>query len=466
MCKVSLTLTEDQRAALREHLFPGDGLEAVAFLLCGRAAGTDRHRLLVRQVYPIAHERCKRAMNSVTWNAEDIEHLLGFAEVESLSLVKVYSHPGGYPRFSEVDDRSDDELLPTIRSWVEADVPHGSVIMLPDGRMFERYLWRSMPLRDFELVNVVGPTLQFWWTNNDESSDAALFGEAQDQAFGEGTTRQMRKLRIAVVGASGTGGPTIEQLMRLGVGHIVPVDDDKIEQRNLNRIPFATACHANAGTPKVLAAAEDIERKGLGTTVTPVVATIQCPEGIRLVSQCDVIFGCVDSIGGRFTMNLLASHYILPLFDLGVLLDAELQGAHRGTIKDILGTIHYIVPGRSSLLTRDQFTLADVAAEGLHKKDPAAAAQQVEDKYIKGLGVRRPAVISVNMFASALAVNDFLARIYPYRKIPNESVASIEFSLNEIRLTTDEEVEPCAIMGRYVGFGDRRPLLGLPEYGE
>jgi Prokaryotic homologs of the JAB domain len=109
MCKVSLTLTEDQRAALRAHLFPGDGLEAVAFLLCGRAAGTDRHRLLVRQVYPIAHERCKRAMNSVTWNAEDIEHLLGFAEVESLSLVKVYSHPGGYPRFSEVDDRSDDE---------------------------------------------------------------------------------------------------------------------------------------------------------------------------------------------------------------------------------------------------------------------------------------------------------------------------------------------------------------------
>jgi len=313
---------------------------------------------------------------------------------------------------------------------------------------------------------VVGPTLQFWWANNDESPDAALFGEAQDQAFGEGTTRQMRKLRIAVVGASGTGGPTIEQLMRLGVGHIVPVDDDKIEQRNLNRIPFATASHANAGTPKVLAAAEDIERKGLGTTVTPVVATIQCPEAIRLVSQCDVIFGCVDSIGGRFTMNLLASHYILPLFDLGVLLDAELQGAHRGTIKDILGTIHYIVPGRSSLLTRDQFTLADVAAEGLHKKDPAAAAQQVEDKYIKGLGVRRPAVISVNMFASALAVNDFLARIHPYRKIPNESVASIEFSLNEIRLTTDEEVEPCAIMGRYVGFGDRRPLLGLPEYGE
>ena len=165
-------------------------------------------------------------------------------------------------------------------------------------------------------------------------------------------------------------------------------------------------------------------------------------------------------------MNLLASHYLVPYFDVGILLDAEQEGDTRGKIKDILGTVHYLVPGRSSLLTRDQFTLADVAAEGLHKKDPVAAAQQVEDKYIKGMRVRRPAVISVNMFAAALAINDFLARLHPYRKNQNANIASIEFSLGELRLTPDEEMENCRVMGRYIGFGDRSPLLGLPEYGE
>jgi hypothetical protein len=40
-------------------------------------------------------------------------------------------------------------------------------------------------------------------------------GAAQDQAFGEGTTRQLQRLRIAVAGASGTGSPVIEQLVRL-----------------------------------------------------------------------------------------------------------------------------------------------------------------------------------------------------------------------------------------------------------
>lgn len=143
-----------------------------------------------------------------------------------------------------------------------------------------------------------------------------------------------------------------------------------------------------------------------GTIVTRIAAAIGTPEAVRAVASCDVLFGCVDTIGGRFIMNLLASHYLLPYFDVGVLLDAERDGAERGKIKDILGTVHYLIPGRSSLLTRDQFTLADVAAEGLHRRDPTAATQQVDDKYIKGLQVQRPAVISVNMFTGALVVND------------------------------------------------------------
>lgn len=462
---VSVTLTEDQHFALRAHLFPGDQLEAVAFLACGRAAGEDRHRLVVRQMHLISHERCLRAENSVHWNAGDILDLLDQAEYEGMSLIKVHSHPQGHHQFSSVDDASDSELLPTIRSWIEADVPHGSVIMLPDGKMFGRCLWHGDQFQNLSLVNVVGPTLKFWWEDGDANDAAPAFAASQDQAFGDGTTRQFRRLRIGIVGASGSGSPTIAQLVRLGTGHLVIVEDDFIEDRNLNRILFATASDAADKVKKALAAAADIERIGLGTKVTPIIAKIGTPEAIRAISQCDILFGCVDKVGGRFIMNLLASHYLIPYFDIGILLDAEQAGAERGHIKDILGTVHYLVPGRSSLLTRDVFTLADVAAEGLHEKDPAAAAQQVEDKYIKGMQVQRPAVVSVNMFAAALAVNDLLARLHPYRRDGNEPVASIEFSLGELRLTADEEMECCKVMGRHLGYGDRKPLLGLPEIG-
>jgi len=463
--KLQLTLTEDQHRELREHLYPGDGLEAVAFIACGRAAGVDRHRLVARKIHPIPYGQCERARNHVTWKAPDaIEELLAWAEIEKLSLIKVHSHPQDYARFSEVDDASDAELLPTIRSWVEADVPHGSAIMLPDGKLFGRYTWNENVLVEFDGINIVGSSLEFWWKEDTDATNPE-FGASHDQAFGEGTTRRLQKLRVAVIGASGTGGPLIEQLARLGVGHLVLIDDDKIEERNLNRIPFATAEDAKEGTEKVVSAANDIIRKGIGTTVTTVVGTIQTPGAISAVAQCDVIFGCVDTAHGRFIMNLAANHYLLPYFDIGVLVDAEQEGEARGAIKDILGTIHYLVPGRSSLLTREKFTMDDVRTEGLHRNDPNAAQQQVEDKYIKGLQVSRPAVISVNTLAAALAVNDFLARLHPYRKIPNSDVASIEFSLGELRLTPDEEMDTCTMMGSCVGHGDRKPLLGLIELG-
>jgi hypothetical protein len=462
---VSLSLSEDQHARLRAHLFPGDGLEAVAFLACGYAASLDRRRLVVRSVHLIDHAICRRSRDRISWPGEAIEDLLDRADLEGLSLVKVHSHPQGYPAFSRTDDESDRELLPAIAAWVEADTPHGSAIMLPDGRLFGRAVWGQSEFFDFAHVNVVGPDIRFWWQADDAGHDLA-FSASQDQAFGEGTTRQLQRLKVAIIGASGTGSPVLEQLVRLGVGEIVLVDDDVLEDRNLNRILFATAEQAEAGMLKVTAAEADVHRKGLPTKITPIAAKLGTAATVRAVASCDAIFGCVDSIVGRFHMNLIASHYIQPYFDLGILLDAVREGAERGRIKDILGTVHYLVPGRSSLLTRDVFTLADVAAEGLHASDPDAAARQVEDKYIKGLAVRRPAVVSVNMFAAALAVNDFLARLHPYRRQDNAEIASIEFSLGDMRLTTDEEVERCPVMGRFVGHGDRVPLLGLPEIGE
>ena len=43
---VTLAFSGDQHEHLKSFLFPGDGNEAVAILLCGRRAGDRRHRLV------------------------------------------------------------------------------------------------------------------------------------------------------------------------------------------------------------------------------------------------------------------------------------------------------------------------------------------------------------------------------------------------------------------------------------
>ncbi len=372
---VSLTLTWAQHEQLRAHLFPGDDKEAVAALLCGRRGGS-RHRLVVREVFPIPHTACSvRTPVRVTWPTDLIAPLLDKAEEEGLSFVKIHSHPGGARRFSSVDDASDADLLPLVRGWVERDVPHGSAIMLPDGEVFGRVLWRGDRLRDLHSVTVVGPDLRFWSASG-ASASVPGFAASHAQAFGAGTTALLGQLSVAVVGCSGTGSPLVEQLARLGVGELVLVDDDRVEERNLNRIVNSTAADAVGRRPKAEVLADAVRRMDLGTRVRAVVANLWNREAAEAVAGCDVLFGCVDTHEGRFLMNLLASHYLLAYFDVGVRLDAVAAGPDRGRIREVCGSVHYLLPGGSSLVSRGLVSLDRVRAEGLRRRSPAAYARE------------------------------------------------------------------------------------------
>ena len=132
----------------------------------------------------------------------------------------------------------------------------------------------------------------------------------------------------------------------------------------------------------------------------------------------------------------------------------------------IFGLVNYLRPGRSSLISRGLFTMSEVAAAGLRRNDPDAHEQQVKDGYITGAAVQRPAVISVNMFASSLAVNEFLARLHPFREEPNGEWAAVSFSLASMELFADPEEGICEITAGNVGKGDVTPLLGLLELAE
>ena len=460
---VTLSLSGNQYQNLQNLLFPDDGKESAAIALCSRRAGNRRHRLLVREVRKIPDEVCSdRSDTSITWSTDFIAPLLDKAEEQKLSVVKFHSHPNRYPAFSEVDDASDYKLLPAIRDWVEADVPHASLIMLPEGEMFGRFLWHGNTFHPLTCISVAGSDLHFWY-GEETSYSTAGFTASHAQAFGQGTTKQLERLSIAVVGCSGTGSVVIEQLARLGVGELILVDDDVVEERNLNRILNSTIEDARQHRPKVEVLAEAINCTGIGTRVYPFNRNLWNREVVQAVAECDILFGCMDTISGRFLLNKLATFYTLPYFDLGVRLDAVSEGLDRGRIREVCGTVHYLQPGCSSLISRGLVSMEEVSAESLRRDDPIAYAQQVEDGYIRGIQDNQPAVISVNTFIAALAVNDFLARLHPYREDSNSLVASIEFSLSSLEFFPEAESEFCPLLSNDVGCGDVEPLLKLTE---
>ena len=134
----------------------------------------------------------------------------------------------------------------------------------------------------------------------------------------------LRRLTVAVVGVSGTGSPLVEMLFRLGVGRLLLVEPDVINEENLNRIVYAT--RADIGRLKVEVVGDAIERAGLGTEVVRIPKYISDREVVEAIAEADFIFGCMDGAEGRNVLNRLATCYLLPYIDVGVKLLADGTG--------------------------------------------------------------------------------------------------------------------------------------------
>lgn len=459
----TLSLTETQHSTLKVLLFPGDNKESVAIALCGQRAGEHRHKLMVREIHAIPESACEeRSTLKVRWNTDLLAPILERAEASGMAVVKFHSHPGGYPQFSETDDEGDNELLPSIRGWTESEAPVGSAVMLPSGQIFGRVLSADNALIPFDVVSVVGDDIRFWYANNG-SNRTNNFCASHAQLFGAGTTERLQRLSVAVVGCSGTGSPLVEQLARLGVGELILIDHDQVEERNINRIYNSTIADSKEGRMKVDVLAEAINRIGLGTRVIALPYNLWTVEAVDAVAQCDAVVGCMDSADGRYLLNTLSTYYTIPYFDVGIRLEAEPSGIHKGRINEVCGAVHYLQPGKSSLMSRGVFSMQRVRDDGLLRNDPEAYAQEKQDGYISGVEEHRPAVISVNSLIASLAVSELLGRIHPYREEGNDQYAQIFFSLSSMEIIYEPDEPICKILCDKVGIGDANPPLGQLE---
>ncbi len=454
---VILRMTGKQKDTLFAHLFPADGREAVVLALCGRRGATDRHCLSVCRVVLIPHAECDRREDSICWPTDLLAPLLEEAACRGMAVVKIHSHPGGYDQFSSYDDVSDEEFFRAAESWCESSLPHGSVVVLPCGRMFGRTQREGNGFMPLAMISVAGESVEYWF--GQESDFVPEFTDRHAQVLGDATVMTLRRLRAAVIGCSGTGSPTVEQLYRLGIGELVLVDPDAIGVENLNRILNSWDSDARQQRPKVEVLERAIHRAGLGTDVIPLARDLLEPHVVEQVALCDVIFGCVDSVFARHVLNKLASTYCIPYFDVGVGLKADGQGG----ISHISGAINYLQPDGSSLLSRGAYTLTAVQADALQRTDLAEHSKRATAGYIAGADVARPAVISVNMVFSGLAVLEFLNRLHSMREEPNGLFAMQRISLSHNLKDVREDGERCLVVSRNLGLGDMRPLLGMPE---
>jgi hypothetical protein len=248
-------------------------------------------------------------------------------------------------------------------------------------------------------------------------------------------------------------------LHRLGVRGLALIEPDHVEDRNLNRILGTTVEDASAAMRKIDVQKRVMRTSGLGTEVRALASNVASREAVETLAGCDFVFGCMDSHDGRRTLNRIATYYLLPYIDVGVSLEAD----GRGGIDQVCAATHYLKPGGSSLLSRRAINVKRANAEAMARKSPELYEKLHAEGYIANAHEPRPAVISVNALAASLGVNEFLARVHPFRDDPNDRYCATQFSFSQMYLYTDAEAEACGSLSRYVGRGDVEPRLDMPD---
>lgn len=454
--ETTLAFDGGSHARLRRHLFPDDGLEAAAVLVCTRTPAP-RRRLLVRDVILVPYDACKRReSDAITWPGDFVEQAIDLAEPGGSAVILIHSHPGGLFEFSEADDESDRQVIPSLFHAFGNE--HGSAIMTRDGAVRARLYGPDLDARIVDLVTVAGDDICYWWADK-----STVAGPSETPvAFTSGMTAELGRLSALTIGASGTGSIVGEQLARLGFGHVTSVDFDRVELKNLNRIVNSSRSDAARERLKVEVFANAVEAHRGEGVAHPVASSVMTRDAVLAAAECDVLFCCVDTLEARHMADQIAAAFLLPLFDVGVVIPVRKSGEGIA-IADVCGRIDYVQPGGSTLQDRGVYTPESLRAEYLGKVAPEAYQQELEAGYFKGVVEEAPAVITLNMRAAAACVTEFIARAYPFRLESNRLYTRTSFSLAACEEEYVAEDDFPAVPNSMLARGDSEPLLGLPS---
>jgi molybdopterin/thiamine biosynthesis adenylyltransferase len=468
--RYAVTFAECHFDALVRHLFEGADSERAAYLICGVARDSERTRLLVREVLPVTDgEVLERSSFHLVIPSPTYIRALKRAADSSGAFVFVHSHPSGRDSFSAADDSTESSLFRTAYNRIPGLGPHASLVFsgpdqplgrvwLPDGS--------QQPVHD---IGVIGTRLRFF-RHADASEPEAGGGQErrkqrleelgifdrQIRAFGEDLQPLLRQLTVGVVGAGGTGSSVIEQLIRLGVGHIIVSDGEGFDRTNVNRVYGSRL--SDHGTPKVELVSRLASEIGLGTRVTRVATPITWATAFRQLLQCDLVFGCTDDEWGRSILTRLPIWYYIPVIDMGVRIDSA-----DGTVRSVQGRVTVLQPGSACLFCRNRITSQRILNESLSVTSPDEAKALREEGYLVGLDEPAPAVVPFTTAIAASAISEFLHRITGYMG-PDHKSSEVIHLFDAQRLRSNDRVgDPqcfCMDVARW-GRGDERQLLGL-----
>lgn len=413
-----LVMTGETWRELEAHLFPGDEDEHGAVLAVTQVSTRRGERLLVRDVriaedetdYVPGEHGYRMLTPSFVRDA-----ILDFSD-DGLGYLAVHCHGGAdQVPFSPDDLRSHERGYPALRDIAGGQIVGALVfarnavagdLWLPDGSRAE-----------LSSARIVGRPIKTLFPAPPAARVRDPEYDRQARIFGDRGQEILNSLKVAVVGAGGAGSLLVEYLARLGVGHLLVIDPQRIDTSNLPRVvgsrrfdahpwltslkmpPFVTGLGERFATHKVRIARRVARQARPKIEIVAIVGDIVDEKTAALLLECDHIFLAADSMQARLVFNAIVHQYLIP----GAQVGAKVQVDNTtGDVVDVFSVSRPILPGSGCLWCNGLISSARLQEEALD------AESRERQRYVDDPTVDAPSVITLNAVAAAHAADDFL----------------------------------------------------------
>ena len=329
---------------------------------------------------------------------------------EGLAYLAVHNHPGIHRvAFSDDDMASHRRGYPALLDILDGP-PVGALVFARQAVAGD--IWISPTQRmELDRAVIVGKSQQVLYPAPRKPAGADARYDRQVRLFGDRGQDLLAAQKVGVVGAGGAGSLINEYLSRLGAGHVVVIDSERIDRTNCSRLVGARSSDlGNRWLPGPLAhilrreAALKVDiAKRVARDANPrirsdaVVGDVVDPAIVERLLDCDAIFLAADSMRARLVVNAVCHQYLIPVWQVGAKVQVN-EGS--GDVAEIFSAVRHLVPGETCLWCNGLVNPVRLAEEA------ASPEQRLAQRYINEIPA--PSVITLNAVATAHAVNDYL----------------------------------------------------------
>ena len=412
-----LILPAKLKNALFAHLFPGDNDEHGAVISAGVVETNGCARLLARDLFlaedSVDYVPGERGYRMLT--PRFVMEKTLYCRNQGLAYLAVHNHDGldtvgfsrpdnasherGYPALLDILNGPPVGALVFAKQAVAGDIwlSNRKRVVLGEGRVIGSSIERLYPSPSTPVPGV-DPTY-----------------DRQVRLFGDQGQTLLRGAKVGIIGAGGVGSLLVVYLSRLGVGHLVVVDPDRIDKTNLPRVPGATRFDARTwltadGRPvwlqdfgrRISAHKVDImgrvaRRANRSVRFDGIIGNVVDDTVAMGLRDSDYLFLAADTQQARLVFNALVHQYLIPGVQVGSKIANEKAS---GRINDVFSVVRPVNPDSGCLWCGKLIDTARLAEESLTDED-RWRQQYIED-------IPAPSVVTLNSIGAGHAANEFL----------------------------------------------------------